>query len=621
LANLLHDAELSTSQLSGNSFTLVTNYVHGVGLVNILKIAFTSIAFPAFLAGCVTTDGGPLSLSNFTDPFTTKVPFFVHALSRDAAAHTNLYIHRSPDMRNFARVVEENLVALSIHEAKYYQNIAVTPDSLAYPDTAAVDLARKSGATAALLIQSGQRNIEVKNSTKSRASCAVDTKFFKSCPKGSMINTTVSCYTKIATFRAPIRLLDAKTARLIYSYVAPGSYTQTYCSDENNAQESDDSMISFAVGNAAALIAKAIAPSEELRPLDLMARDANLKPAAIPEFDRAVAFAKAKRLDKACAIFDDIYRDASDSKSLAYNMGYCAESRGEMIKANDLYETSSQLSGGPDSQIDKRQIALRKFIQENPAVLLATNGTAASAANSNASTRSDKVIGAKIALVIGNAQYEKRGSWLANPVNDARLMDSQLRRMGFNVTKVENARSKNFQNLIAEFSTKAKNAAVAVVFYSGHGVQLEGENYLMPVDNEKIRTAEDLKDASLSLGTIIGSLESANVGLKIVILDACRDNPFDTDGKKSGKSNGLAAPKLPPRGALVAYSAKPGSTAEDNQSSNNSLYTRLLVDSLKEDVPVEQVFKSVREKMRAAGVKQIPTEVSSIAGNFSLTAK
>lgn len=589
--------------------------------MNILKNAFTSIALPMFLASCATVDGGPLSLLSFTDPFTTKVSFFVHALSRDAAAHTNLYIHRSPDMRNFARSVEERLVGLSIHEAKYYQNIAIAPDSQAYTDTAAVDLARKYGATAALLIQSSQGSIEVKNSTQSRSSCAVDTKIFKSCPKGSVTNTTVSCYTKVANFRAPIRVLDSKTGRLIYSYIAPGSYTQTYCSDENKAQESDDLMISIAAGNAAAMIAKAIAPSEELRPLDLMAKDGMLKPTAIPEFDRAVAFAKAKRLDKACTIFDDMYRDASDSKSLAYNMGYCAESRGEMIKAYDLYESASRLSGGPDSQIDRRQIVLRKFIQENPAALMATSATSASTTSANASARGDKLNGAKVALVIGNAQYEKRGSWLANPVNDARLMDSQLRRMGFNVTKVENARSKNFQNVIVEFSTKAKNAAVAVVFYSGHGVQVEGENYLMPVDNEKIRTAEDLKDASLSLGTIIGSLESANVGLKIVILDACRDNPFDTDGKKSGKSNGLASPKLPPRGALVAYSAKPGSTADDNQSSNNSLYTKLLVDSLKEDVPVEQVFKSVREKMRAAGVKQVPTEVSSIAGNFSLSAK
>ena len=149
-------AKLHTQHVPNNSFTLVTNYVWSVELINILKNAFTSIALLMFLASCATVDGGPLSLSSFTDPFTTKVSFFVHALSRDAAAHTNLYIHRSPDMRNFARTVEERLVGLSIHEAKYYQNIAIAPDSQAYPDTAAVDLARKYGATAALLIQSSQ---------------------------------------------------------------------------------------------------------------------------------------------------------------------------------------------------------------------------------------------------------------------------------------------------------------------------------------------------------------------------------------------------------------------------------------------------------------------------------
>jgi Caspase domain len=593
-------------------------------LVKPIKIAASSVMFFSLLAGCATDDGGPLSMSTFTDAFSTKVPFFTHARSREAAAHKNLYIHRTPDMNFFARALEAKLIGLSIHEAKYYQNIAVTPDSANYPDSAAPDLARRAGASAVLLIQSGQQNIEVKNSTQQRSSCTVDTKLFKSCPKGSVINTTVSCLAKTATYRAPFRVIDAKTERLVYSYIAVGSYSQSSCSgDQNSAQESDASMVGFAAGDAIAQVLKAIAPSVELKPLDLMARDSKVIPKAVPEFDRAVAFAKEKRLEKACEIFEDIYRDASDSKALAFNVGYCAESRGEMLKANDLYESASRLAGGPDSQIDRRQVPLRKFIQENPAALLAGGSGRSSASNfsSSANVKGDKLTGAKVALVIGNAQYEKRGSWLANPVNDARLMDTQLRRMGFNVTKIENAKARNFQNVMAEFSTRAKDAAVAVVFYSGHGVQVEGENYLMPVDNEKIRTTEDLKDTSLSLGTIIARLEGANVGLKIVILDACRDNPYDNDGKRSGKSNGLAAPKLPPKGALVAYSAKPGSTADDNQSANNSLYTKLLVESLKDDVPVEQVFKSVREKMRVAGVSQVPTEVSSIAGNFSLYAK
>lgn len=230
----------------------------------------------------------------------------------------------------------------------------------------------------------------------------------------------------------------------------------------------------------------------------------------------------------------------------------------------------------------------------------------------------------KVALVIGNSAY--RVGALKNPVNDAQAVAASLRRLGFEVALRENTSLRDLIESFRQFSLNTRSASVRVVYYAGHGLQLKGRNYLLPVDTE-IRGEDEVVAKSADLNELLERLGDAKEGINIVILDACRNNPFSgvelvgPDGRRlkfRGATPAGLAPVEAPLGSMVAFSTAPGGVALDNPGEKNSLYTKhLLVSMQSPGLPVELVFKQVRLGVaRETGRVQVPWESSSLTGEF-----
>ena len=230
-------------------------------------------------------------------------------------------------------------------------------------------------------------------------------------------------------------------------------------------------------------------------------------------------------------------------------------------------------------------------------------------------TRGLAVTEERIALVIGNAAY--RNDPLDNPINDARLVAGSLQRSGFTVTLRENLDRTGLVNAMREFGAKLNENTIAVLYYAGHGLQLRDHNYLIPVDAE-IRSEDEIPIAGLDLSFILGRMSHARSRINIVILDACRNNPFA--GKTVAAAQGLA-PMDAPVGTLLAFATAPGKLAADSGkgSSANSLYATYLARHLvTPGLPVESVFKRVREGVvKDTQQQQVPWESSSLQGEFA----
>lgn len=224
-----------------------------------------------------------------------------------------------------------------------------------------------------------------------------------------------------------------------------------------------------------------------------------------------------------------------------------------------------------------------------------------------------------VALVVGNAKYATAGK-LANAENDARDMCDVLLRLRFETECKFNVTTKReFKDAILRFRDKVVPGAVAVFYYAGHGVQVRGENFLIPTDTP-IRSEADVADEALSLTYFLDEMEAARAKgefTSIVLLDACRDNPFARLTRSA--SSGLAQVNAPD-GTFVSFSTAPGRTALDGRG-RNGLYTRhLLANIAQPGLSVEELFKRVRsgvnEESRALGHPQTPWDSSSLTGNF-----
>ena len=218
----------------------------------------------------------------------------------------------------------------------------------------------------------------------------------------------------------------------------------------------------------------------------------------------------------------------------------------------------------------------------------------------------------RLALLIGNASY--KSSPLKNPVNDVRLMESALTDAGFTVIKAENASRREMQRIVRDFGERLKQSGgVGLFYFAGHGVQVKGANYLVPVDAD-IRAEDEVAFDSIDAQSILEKMETAKNRINLLILDACRDNPF-AKGSRSGTA-GLATMSAP-SGSLVAYSTSPGSVASDG-AGNNGLYTQHLAAVMRmPDMPIEEVFKRVRANVRKDSAnQQTPWENTALEGNF-----
>lgn len=251
-----------------------------------------------------------------------------------------------------------------------------------------------------------------------------------------------------------------------------------------------------------------------------------------------------------------------------------------------------------------RAMILRLFL------LLLWIGTAAAAEPARNLSPVPASSGNRIALVIGNAAYPAAGA-LKNPGNDARDIAAKLKRLGFDVILRTDVRQKDMLRSLTEFGEKIQPGGEALFFYAGHGMQVRGKNYLIPVDAE-IRTESAVSSEAVDVDQLLDKLAPAR--LAMVILDACRNNPFERRFRGGGQ--GLAQINAP-TGTLIAYATAPGKVAADGDG-RNGLYTAELLAAM--DLPgmkIEDVFKRVRGNVvRKSGEAQTPWESSSLTGDF-----
>lgn len=220
----------------------------------------------------------------------------------------------------------------------------------------------------------------------------------------------------------------------------------------------------------------------------------------------------------------------------------------------------------------------------------------------------------RLALVIGNANYAQAGK-LNNTINDADAMAKTLEELGFEVLKVTDGNYETMKNAIYTFGDRIQDVNVSIFYYAGHGLEVDGTNYLVPVD-ANITSALDIKLKTIPLTGVIRTMEFTNdEGLNMLILDACRNNPFPTGKRSSGA--GLAQIQ-PPSGTLIAYATDPGSVASDGDT-DNGLYTGELVKQLKVSQRIEDIFMNTRNAVeRISGGKQRPWEEARLKGVFYL---
>jgi len=225
----------------------------------------------------------------------------------------------------------------------------------------------------------------------------------------------------------------------------------------------------------------------------------------------------------------------------------------------------------------------------------------------------------RYALVIGNSAYSKEIGVLKNPANDATDIAQELRSSNFEVQLLINATYVQIREAVRKFHEKLTNGpqdqTVGLFYYAGHGVQFQDENYLVPVD-ANVQFEDDIVRMCFPVQKmVLANMERSNSRMNIVILDACRNNPFPAATRSAG-SGGLSEMKRA-RGSFIAYATAPGSVAADG-SGRNGLYTQELLKAMrKPGLTIEQVFKDVRQNvLRLSGDNQNTWDSSNIVGEF-----
>ena len=219
--------------------------------------------------------------------------------------------------------------------------------------------------------------------------------------------------------------------------------------------------------------------------------------------------------------------------------------------------------------------------------------------------------GKRVALVVGNAAYADAP--LKNPRNDAQDLADKLKSLGFDVTVQTDRNRSQLTAAIRDFGRSAAGADAALFYFAGHGVQVRGRNYLLPVGQRFGDEAEVESDA-VDVNNVLARLEEAGAKVSLLILDACRNNPMQRGSRSS--TRGLARMDAP-SGALVAFAAQPGAEAQDGEGRNGVFTKHLLNHITTPGLPVEQVFKRVRADVeRETGRRQSPREESSLTADF-----
>ncbi len=222
----------------------------------------------------------------------------------------------------------------------------------------------------------------------------------------------------------------------------------------------------------------------------------------------------------------------------------------------------------------------------------------------------------RVALIIGNADYKNIGK-LNNPENDATLMAATLKKAGFKVTQINNADLRAMRKAMRDFGRALRGSnAVGLFYYAGHGVQVADQNFLVPVDAD-LQDETEVRFDAVDLNAFLLTMERASSRINIVILDACRNNPFQSRFRSA--TRGLARVDAP-RGTFIGYATAPGAVAEDGSDANSPFTSALTKAMAIPGLTIEAVFKRARrDVLDATKERQVPWQTSSITGDFFFT--
>jgi hypothetical protein len=452
------------------------------------------------------------------------------------------------------------------------------------------------------------------------------------CERSQEVSYT--CTTRKAEFSFFLRMYDVARRELILAEPITGAVETTACKDQ--ALPSGQEVLAAAYANAMRNARALMLPTEIVTRVELLAPDDVLKRGETRKnFESALEFAKAARMDRACDLFRNAFESEKQSVALTYNVGVCEEAGREAWKAYELYQAADKLTSKPVEQIGVALKRTQGSLRNQQTIAAARPEFAKSAGlRSGASEPESKrqlVLAApaklgkdevkkisserRLALVIGNAKY--RQAALRNPTNDAQDMAASLKEVGFEVMTVYDGSREQMMSAIKEFGDRAPPDGVALFYYAGHASSNGEANFLWPVD-QVIAKEADQANRAINANEVLGALDHAKTRINIVILDACRNNPLA--GKRAAKA-GLASMDAP-SGTLLAYSAAPGKTADDGPG-RNGFYTSFLLNEIRRpNMKVEDVFKNVRLAMRSErGAEQTPWETSSLTGDFYFLAR
>lgn len=231
---------------------------------------------------------------------------------------------------------------------------------------------------------------------------------------------------------------------------------------------------------------------------------------------------------------------------------------------------------------------------------------------------SQSAFASKLAIVVGNSNYTQIGK-LDNPLNDAKLVSDKLTSIGFDVQLYKNAEEDVLRKIIRGLSRDSERYEVTVIYYAGHAVQLSGENYLLPVNQEMPKTEEDIKVASIKMDDLVNAIKSP---IKILIMDACRDNPLIqksmTSRTRGVMSRGLAVPNPNSGGLFIAYATESGKLASDG-SGKNSPFATALAENLGNAESIDDMFSKVTKRVLSLTQgSQRPFKYASLEDKFCL---
>src|SRR5262252_3911473 len=256
-----------------------------------------------------------------------------------------------------------------------------------------------------------------------------------------------------------------------------------------------------------------------------------------------------------------------------------------------------------------KSVSMIRWLPVPLALLL---GLAAAGSAASAEEVSD-AIGSRHALVIGNADYPDDDVPLTHPVKDARALADELRRSGFEVVLGENLTKQGLQTVVADFKAKITPGSAALLFFSGHGIQVARQNYIVPV-NAQIWSEPDVRRDGIGIESVLADMDSRGAKVKIVIIDASRRNPFER--RFRGFSAGLASINAS-QGTLIVYAAAPERIAADVTGENSLFVSEILKEMRTSGKTAEQVFMSAaRGVARASEGRQVPWVSSSLADDF-----